>query len=96
MAGVVTWITFGLSALGAVLALLLLIMYIRSYAKVRARFTLSLILVAVFFLAQNSLMVYSLWTMMADFSDLVYNFMMVTIGFGDLAIGVLLYNTFKL
>ena len=95
MAGAVTWITFGLSALGAILALLLLIMYIRSYSKVKARFTLSLILVATFFLAQNSLMVYSIWTMMADFSDLVYNFMMVTIGFGDLALAVLLYNTFK-
>ncbi|MFW3147184.1 MAG: hypothetical protein ACMUIE_10290 [Thermoplasmatota archaeon] len=95
MAGIMTWITFGLSALGAIIALALLIVYIKSYTKVKAKFTLSLILVAFFFLAQNSLMVYSIWTMMADFSDLVYNFMMVTIGFGDIALGLLLYNSWK-
>jgi hypothetical protein len=83
------------SAVGALLALFLLLIYLRSYWKVRAKFTLTLIVVALFVLAQYSLMFYALHTMMAEFTDLVMNFLMVIMGFGVVAIGLLLFNSFK-
>jgi hypothetical protein len=88
-------LTMVFSALGALLALFLLLIYLKSYWKVRARFTITLMVVALFFFAQYSLMFYALVTMMADFTHLVMNFLMVITGFGVLAIGFLLYNSFK-
>jgi len=88
-------LTMIFSAVGAVLALALMMIYLRSYIKVRARFTLTLMFVAFFFLAQNSLMFYALITAMADFTALVMNFLMVTTGFGLVAIGLLLFNSLK-
>jgi hypothetical protein len=88
-------LTIVFSALGAVLATILLLVYLKSYLKVRARFTLTLMAVALFFLAQNSLMVYALLTSMAEFTSLVINFLVVIIAFGDIALGLLLYNTLK-
>ena len=88
-------ITTVFSAIGAVLALVLLVVYFRSYVNVRARFTLTLMFVAFFFFAQNSLMFYALVTMMADFTALVMNFLMFITGFGVLALGLLLCNSLK-
>ena len=88
-------LTIAFSILGAVLALVLLLTYLRSFVKVRARFTLVLMVVALFFLAQNSLMAYALLTMMAEFTHLVINLLMFTTAFGDIAIGLLLYNSLK-
>ena len=88
-------LTVVFSAIGAVLALILLIVYLRSYAKVRARFTLTLMAVAFFFFVQNSLMFYALVTAMAEFTALVINFLMFTTGFGVIAVGLLLFNSLK-
>ncbi|MGA1821947.1 MAG: hypothetical protein ACMUIG_05415 [Thermoplasmatota archaeon] len=88
-------LTIVFSGLGALLALVLLLVYLKSYRKVRARFTLTLMFVAFFFLAQNSLMFYALLTMMAEFTALVINILMIVTAFGDMALGLLLYNSAK-
>jgi hypothetical protein len=93
--GLLVNITIGLSAIGSILALILMAIYVKSYRKVRARFVLSLMFVALFFFLQNSLMVYAFYTMMADFTDLVLRLMILTTAFGDIALGLLLWNSMK-
>jgi hypothetical protein len=95
MVGTTIAITIGLSVIGAVMAAVLLIVFVNSYRRVRAPFTLSLILVAFFFLMQNLLWIYAFWTMMADFTDLVMNMMIAIIALGDVALGLLLYSSWK-
>lgn len=95
MVGTTTAITIGLSAIGAIMATVLLIVFINSYRRVKAPFTLSLIMVAFFFLMQNLLWVYAFWTMMAEFTDLVMNMMIAIIALGDIALGLLLYSSWK-
>ena len=93
--GLTGTLTMVFSAVGALLALFLLLVYLNSYRKVRARFTITLMVVALFFIAQYSLMFYALITMMAEFTDLVMNILMMVTGFGVVAIGLLLFNSFK-
>ena len=93
MASVFVQATVVLAAIAAIVSLALLINFIASYRRVRAPFTLSLVLVAAFFLAQNLLLVYAFVTMMADLTDFVAQLMIVVLAFGIGALTLLLYNS---
>lgn len=88
-------LTIAFSILGSVLALILMALYVRTFYRIRARFTLTLMVVALFFFAQYTLLAYALLTMMAEFTELVINMLVFTIAFGDVALGLLLFNTLK-
>jgi len=87
--------TIVLAAVAAVISLGLLITFIASYRKVRAPFTAGLVMVAAFFLAQNVLMFYAFFTMMADLTEFVSQLLTVVMAFGCVALGVLLYASQK-
>ena len=93
MASVFVLATVVLAAIAAILSLGLLITFAVSYRRVRAPFTLGLMMVAVFFLAQNLLLVYAFLSMMADLSDFVAQILTGVMAFGNVALGVLLYTS---
>jgi hypothetical protein len=93
MASVFVQTTIVLAAVAAVVSLALMLSFIASYRRVRAPFTLSLVLVAGFFLAQNLLMVYAFVTMMADLTDFVAQLMIVVMAFGIGALALLLHTS---
>lgn len=95
MASVFVNATIVLAAVAAVISLGLLITYLASYRKVRAPFTMGLVLVAAFFTAQNLLFVYAFLTMMADLTEFVSQLLTVIMAFGCVALGVLLYASQK-
>ena len=95
MASVFVTATIVLAAVAAILSLGLLITFAVSYRKVRAPFTMGLVLVAGFFTAQNLLFVYAFVTMMADLTEFVSQLLTVVMAFGCVALGVLLYASQK-
>jgi hypothetical protein len=95
MASVFVTTTIGLAAVAAILSAGLLITFLISYRRVRAPFTLGLVLVAAFFTAQNVLFVYAFLTMMADLTENVSNLLTVVMTFGCVALGALLYTAQK-
>lgn len=95
MASVFVTATIVLAAVAAILSLGLLITFLASYRKVRAPFTMGLVLVAAFFTVQNALFVYAFLTMMADLTTFVSQLLTVVMVFGCIALGVLLYGSQK-
>ena len=91
MASVFVTATIVLAAAAAVVSLLLLLTFLASYRRVRAPFTLGLVMVAAFFFAQNLLLVYAFVTMMADITDFVAQLLSAIMAFGVVALAVLLY-----
>jgi hypothetical protein len=87
--------TIVLAAGAAILSLGLLITFLASYRRVRAPFTLGLVLYAAFFLAQNLLLVYAFVTMMAVLTEFVAQLLTIVMAFGCVALGVLLYASQK-
>jgi hypothetical protein len=95
MASIFVTAVIVLAATAAILAAGLLITYLASYRNVRAPFTLGLVLVAAFFLAQNMLLVYAFGTKMAELTLFVSQMLTGFMVFGCLALGVLLYTSQK-
>ena len=95
MASVFVTVTIVLAAVAALISLGLLATFLASYSKVRAPFTVGLVMVAAFFLAQNLLLVYAFVTMMADLTEFVSQLLAVVMAFGVVALGVLLYASWK-
>jgi hypothetical protein len=87
--------TIVLAAIGALLAAGLLVTFAASYRKVRAPFTLGLVMVAAFFMAQNLLILYAFLTMMADISSGLAPYLAGIMAFGDVALGTLLYASYQ-
>lgn len=85
------WATVGLAAVDAALAGGLLVVFGRSYAKVRAPFTLGLVMFASFFVAQNLLALYAYLTMMHFFPEELHGYMVAIMAFEGLALSVMLY-----
>ena len=95
MASVFVTATIVLAAIAAIISLGLFITFANSYRRVRAPFTMGLVLVAAFFTAQNLLFVYAFLTMMADLTEFVSQLLTVVMSFGCVALGVLLYASQK-
>ena len=91
MADALMWATVGLAAVDAALAGGLLLVYGRNYAKVRAPFTLGLVMFAGFFLAQNLVALYAYLTMMQFFPPELHVYMVAIMAFEALALAVMLY-----
>lgn len=95
MASVFVTAVIVLAAIAAILSAGLLITFLASYHRVRAPFTMGLVLVAAFFTAQNALFVYAFLTMMADLTVFVSQLLTVVMAFGCIALGALLYASQK-
>ena len=87
------WATVALAAVNALLAGGLLIVYARSFTKVRAPFTLGLMMFAGFFVAQNLLAVFAYLTMMHYFPEGLHVYMVAIMAFEALALAVMLYSS---
>jgi hypothetical protein len=77
-------------SIGAILAVWLLAIYLGSYKRVRAPFTLGLIMVALFFFFQNMMALYGYVVLMTEFSSGIKTFMISIVVLGDIALAVLL------
>jgi hypothetical protein len=95
MASVFVTATIVLAGIAAILSAGLLITFLNSYRKVRAPFTMALVLVAAFFTAQNALFVYAFMTMMAELTEFVSQLLTVVMTFGCIALGALLWVSQK-
>jgi uncharacterized membrane protein len=93
MADIAIITTIVLARVGALLSAGLLYIFLQSYRRVRAPLTMGLILVSLFFLAQNVLSFYAYLTMMTKISAALTPFMLGIMAFGDVALAVLLYTS---
>jgi hypothetical protein len=85
------WATVALAATDALLAGGLLVVYAKAYRRVRAPFTLGLIMFAGFFVAQNLLALYAYLTMMHFFPEALHVYMVAIMAFEALALAVMLH-----
>lgn len=87
--------TAALAAVNAALALGLLAVYLKSFTKTRAPFTVGLILFALFFLAHNVLSVYAYISMMELVPSALAPYMLVIMAFEAVGLGVMLVSSWK-
>lgn len=95
MSDALMWATVALAAVDAALAGGLLVVYGRNYARLRAPFTLGLLMFAAFFVAQNLLALYAYLTMMHFFPPELHAYMVAIMAFEGLALAVMLYASNK-
>jgi hypothetical protein len=88
-------VTLAFAAVDAALSAGLLLVYARSYRRVRAPFTLGLMLFALFFLLQNLLAVYAYFTMMGFVDEHLQPYMAAIMGLEAAALGLMLYASNK-
>ena len=86
------WLTVAVAIVDAALAGALLVVYGREYARVRAPFTLGLVMFAGFFLAQNVLAAYGYLVLMVFLPDNVQPIMLAIMLLEALALGVMTYG----
>ena len=86
------YLTVGVSLIDAALAGILLFIYGREYARVRAPFTLGLVMFAGFFLAQNLLAAYGYLVLMVFLPDNVQPIMLAIMVLEALALGVMAFG----
>ena len=86
------WLTVFVALGDAALAGVLLHIYTREYARVRAPFTLGLVMFALFFLAQNLLAAYGYLVLMVFLPDNVQPIMLAIMLLEALALGVMAYG----
>ena len=84
--------TAGVAGVDAALAAVLLALYLKGFMKVRAPFTLGLLMFAVFLLAQNLLAVYAYTSMMEIFPAVLAPYMLGIMVFEGLALAVMAYS----
>ena len=95
MAAIAMMATVLVAGVDAALSAGLLAIYARSFTKVRAPFTIGLIMFSLFFLAQNLLAVYAYFTMMEIFPSALAPYMLGIMAFEGLALGVMLFSSYK-
>ena len=94
MASTVMIAALGVGVVDVALSAALVSVYARNYAKVRAPFTLGLILFAAFFFAQNLLAVYAYLTMMEFVPPALAPYMLGITAFEGMALGVMVYASY--
>lgn len=92
MSEAMMYATVAVAAVDAALSAGLLAVYARSYMRVKARFTVGLMMFAALFLVQNALAAYSYLTMMTFFPEPVQPYMLAVMALEALALGVMLYS----
>jgi hypothetical protein len=90
MSEAIMYATAGVALVDAALSAALLIVYARVYWRVKAPFTVGLMMFAGLFLVQNLIAAYAYLSMMALFSDAVQPFMLAVMALEALALGVML------
>jgi len=88
----IMYLTVGVSLVDAVLAGVLLAIYAREYSRIRAQFTLGLVMFAAFFLAQNLLAAYGYLVLMVFLPDNVQPIMLAIMLLEALALAVMAYS----
>jgi hypothetical protein len=83
--------TVGAAIVNAGLSGALLALYSRSYRKVKAPFTLGLIVFAAVFVAQNLLAVYSYLALMVFFPDPIQPYMLAIMSLEAVALAMMVY-----
>jgi hypothetical protein len=95
MSEAMMYATVGVAAVDAALSAGLLALYAKSYRRVKAPFTMGLVMFAGLFLVQNALAVYSYLSMMTFFPDAVQPYMLGVMALEALALSVMLYSANK-
>ena len=95
MADAIMILTVGLAAVNAALSSGLLFVYVLSYRKVRAPFTLGLLLFALFFLLHNLLAAYAYFTMMSVVNEALQPYLAAIMGLEATALALMLHASNK-
>lgn len=93
MSEVMMYATVALALVDAGLSAILLALYARSYRKVKAPFTIGLMIFAAVFVAQNALAAYSYLALMLFFPDPVQPFMLAIMALEAVGLGMMVYST---
>lgn len=95
MAEMVMLAAVAVAGVDAILAGILLVLYARSFRKVRAPFTVGLLMFAGLLLVQNLLAVYAYFTMMESFPAAMAPYTLGINLFEGLALAVMLYSAWQ-
>ncbi|MFO1532272.1 MAG: hypothetical protein ABR562_01015 [Thermoplasmatota archaeon] len=88
-------ISVALSALNLILAAVVLVVYLRNHAQIRSRFTLALLVFALFLVVHNGLQIYHQVTMMATFTPQAEMFLLGENALQAAALAMLAWATLR-
>lgn len=95
MSEAMMYATAAVALLDAALSAGLLAVYWRAYSRIKAPFTLGLMMFAGLFVIQNLLAAYSYLAMMALFPEAIQPYMLAVMALQALALGVMLWHANK-